>query len=177
MESSTQCIHCGSTIEVGTKFCPNCGAAALDFSQPPPRRGLGPSRPEPSTWEGAPNAGFWIRAVASVIDVVIIGIVFSPFYVGLTPFGGAVLEVLAYWIYPGILESSRLQATIGKMICGLKVTDMEGRRITIGRAISRNVLMELSSLTLGIGFLMVAFTEKKQGLHDILAGTLVKKIR
>jgi len=70
-----------------------------------------------------------------------------------------------------------MQATIGKMICGLKVTDMEGRRISMGRAISRNMLMELSTLTLGFGFLMVGFTAQKQGLHDIIAGTLVKWTR
>jgi uncharacterized RDD family membrane protein YckC len=71
------------------------------------------------------------------------------------------------------MESSSSQATIGKMLMGIKVTDMDGKRITFGRASGRFFGKVLSKLILYIGFIMAAFTEKKQGLHDILAETLV----
>ena len=58
---------------------------------------------------------------------------------------------------------------------GIIVTDLEGRRIGFGKATGRHFAKILSALILGIGFLMVAFTQRKQGLHDILAGTLVVK--
>jgi uncharacterized RDD family membrane protein YckC len=73
------------------------------------------------------------------------------------------------------MESSPKQGTLGKMALGIVVTDMDSRRISFGRATGRYFAKILSGLILGIGFLMVAFTEKKQGLHDILAGTLVVK--
>ena len=66
-------------------------------------------------------------------------------------------------------------ATPGKMACGIKVTDLDGRRISFGRATGRFFGKILSTLILLIGFLMQPFTARKQALHDILAGTLVVK--
>jgi uncharacterized RDD family membrane protein YckC len=60
-------------------------------------------------------------------------------------------------------------------VLGLKVTDLQGNRISFGRATGRYFGMILSTMICFIGFIMVAFTEKKQGLHDILAGALVVK--
>jgi uncharacterized RDD family membrane protein YckC len=71
------------------------------------------------------------------------------------------------------MESSTSQATIGKMLMGIKVTDMNGHRISFARASGRFFGKALSKLIVYIGFIMAAFTEKKQGLHDILAKTLV----
>jgi uncharacterized RDD family membrane protein YckC len=73
------------------------------------------------------------------------------------------------------MESSARQATLGKMAVGIKVTDEAGARISFGRAVGRYFGKFVSTIILLIGFLMVAFTEKKQGLHDKLAGTLVVK--
>jgi uncharacterized RDD family membrane protein YckC len=73
------------------------------------------------------------------------------------------------------MESSSYQGTLGKMIFGLKVTDLYGNRISFERATGRNFAKILSAMILGIGYLMVAFTERKQGLHDLLAGTLVRR--
>ena len=75
------------------------------------------------------------------------------------------------------MESSHLQATLGKMALSLQVTDLEGRRITFAKATGRFFAKYLSVLTLGIGYLMAAFTERKQALHDIIAGTLVVRTR
>jgi uncharacterized RDD family membrane protein YckC len=61
------------------------------------------------------------------------------------------------------------------MIFGMKVTDLNGARISFGRATARHFAKVLSAFVLFIGFIMVGFTERKQGLHDLLAGTLVRR--
>lgn len=76
----------------------------------------------------------------------------------------------AYFI---VCEASTLQATPGKIACRMRVTDLYGNRITLLRAAGRYFGKYLSALILGFGFLMVMWTQRKQGLHDILAGTCV----
>ncbi len=84
------------------------------------------------------------------------------------------LLTAAYFV---LLESSRWQATVGKRVCRLRVTDLSGRRIGIGRALGRYLGKFVSALLLGIGFLMVGWTRRKQGLHDLMADTLVMRLR
>jgi uncharacterized RDD family membrane protein YckC len=84
-----------------------------------------------------------------------------------------VLGWLLSWFYFAFMESSSRQATLGKMAIGVRVTDLDGRPVSFARATGRYFAKILSNLTLGIGHLMVAFTERKQGLHDMVAGTLV----
>jgi uncharacterized RDD family membrane protein YckC len=79
---------------------------------------------------------------------------------------------IAYFAY---FESSEKQATFGKQALGLVVTDMNGDRITFGKAVIRYFAKFLSALILMIGYIMQPFTEKKQALHDMIAGTLVFK--
>jgi uncharacterized RDD family membrane protein YckC len=146
-------------------------------------------------------AGFWLRVVAFIIDAIVLGfvrwIVFLPFaasmglgmrgiFMGHPPsrpedlfpmFGmiarlWMVLTVLN-WLYFSLFESSGWQATLGKKALGLEVTDLAGRRISFGRATGRFFGKYISAIILFIGFIMAGFTEKKQALHDILAGTLV----
>jgi uncharacterized RDD family membrane protein YckC len=81
--------------------------------------------------------------------------------------------IVAVWLYSSVLESSPWQATIGKVVLRLYVSDREGRRVTLGRAMCRNLAKCLSNLTLGIGYVLCGFTKKKQALHDILASCLV----
>jgi uncharacterized RDD family membrane protein YckC len=88
-------------------------------------------------------------------------------------FAMRMLALMLSWVYYASLESSAWQATLGKKILGLKVTDLAGNRITFGRASGRFFAKILSGMILGIGFLMAGFTERKQALHDILAGCLV----
>jgi len=78
-------------------------------------------------------------------------------------------------IYYITLETSTNQGTWGKQIVGIKVTDLEGNRITVGRALGRYFARALSGCTCGIGFLFPLFTEKKQTLHDMIAGCLSLK--
>lgn len=83
--------------------------------------------------------------------------------------------VIVGWLYFALMESSAKRATIGKMLLGIVVTDLGGNRISFGRATARFWSKIISGLILYIGFIMAGFTEKKQGLHDIIAGTLVLK--
>lgn len=71
------------------------------------------------------------------------------------------------------LQSSKMQATLGKKILGLKVTDLNGNRITFWRSLGRYLAMSFLSGILLIGFIIAAFTEKKQSLHDLIASTVV----
>jgi len=131
-------------------------------------------------------AGFWLRLVAYIIDIIVLmgasfvlglflGII-APDIVGLESEGvWNVLGIGIAWIYYASMESSSKQATLGKMALGLKVTDLEKKPISFGKATGRFFGKILSVIILGIGFLMIAFTEKKQGLHDQLAGCLVLK--
>ncbi len=77
--------------------------------------------------------------------------------------------------YFALLESSRWQATLGKRICGMRVTDLHGRRIGLGRALGRYAGKYVSWLIFCIGFLMAGWTRRKQALHDLMAGTLVMR--
>jgi uncharacterized RDD family membrane protein YckC len=126
-------------------------------------------------------AGFWRRVAAAVIDGILVGIVSGI----VTAIAGGIsddarviaqllLLVAAYVYYAG-MESSVYQATVGKIALGIQVTDLNGNRISFLRALGRNLAEILSALILLIGYIMVAFTAKKQGLHDMIAGTLVVK--
>ena len=76
-------------------------------------------------------------------------------------------------LYFAGMESSRHQATLGKLALGIKVTDNEGRRLAFGHALGRWFSTSLSYLTFYIGFLMAAFTERKRALHDMVSSTQV----
>ena len=84
-----------------------------------------------------------------------------------------VITAVIAWLYFALLESSPWQATLGKLALGIRVTDLEGHRISFPRALGRYLAKFLSLIILGIGFLMVGWTARKQGLHDKLAKTLV----
>lgn len=119
-----------------------------------------------------PFAGFWRRGVAFTVDIFIAAAV-SILLSDLTGGNFEPFIVLIYAAYLTGFESSEWQASIGKRIMGLKVIDERGERLTISRAMGRNFAKLLSLLTLMIGFVMTAFTERKQGLHDKLADTFV----
>lgn len=89
--------------------------------------------------------------------------------------GFIIVTIALPWLYSAMMESSFYQATLGKMVFRIKVTDLEGDRISFGRATGRHFGKYISSLLLMIGFIMAAVTDKKQALHDIMAGCLVVK--
>jgi uncharacterized RDD family membrane protein YckC len=87
----------------------------------------------------------------------------------------ALLTTIIALLYWALMESSKYQATVGKIALGLKVTDMNGGNLDFVKALIRNVCKIISGMILFIGYIMAGFTDKKQGLHDIIAGTLVVK--
>lgn len=83
------------------------------------------------------------------------------------------ISVVGTWLYFALMESSRLQGTLGKMALSIKVTDLAGNRISFGRATGRYFAKIISGLIIAIGYIMAGFTQQKQALHDIIAGCLV----
>ncbi len=124
---------------------------------------------------------FWLRILALWLDLSIIN--FTVFPLILTGFNNLNIEfskiiqngiyLLIFISYSAILESSPYQATLGKYFLGLKIWDKDGNRISFLRAIGRAVLKVLSALTI-IGALMIDVNKKRQGLHDLIAKTIVK---
>lgn len=146
-------------------------------------------------------AGFWKRFVAYLIDdivlslagflvILFIGALFGLSFLSMLS-GDAestvavivaaataiVMAILALmivgWLYFALMEASMNQGTLGKMALGIKVTDLDGNRISFGRASGRYFGKIASGMILYIGFIMAGFTEKKQALHDIMASCLV----
>ena len=151
--------------------------------------------PPPPVWEaqvtGAAQVaygGFWIRLVAYIIDAILLTLVVG----GLGLILGFnlmetdwerqdplvnLLSFVAGWLYFALMESSERGATVGKMALGLRVVTSNGQRLSFMNATGRYFAKIISAIILGIGFLMIAFTDKKRGLHDMIASTLVIKVR
>lgn len=85
------------------------------------------------------------------------------------------VSLIAAVAYFAGMHASKWQATVGKKLLGLKVTDLHGNRITFWRALGRYLAMSFLSGILLIGYIIAAFTEKKQSLHDLIASTIVIK--
>jgi uncharacterized RDD family membrane protein YckC len=158
------CPKCGALNEDQAAFCKQCGASLKVDQQAKTTAGV--------AHVAVSYAGFWKRLAAYIIDGLIVGAASSILFVISWGVFTPVLFVVG-WLYFAIMESSEKQATLGKMALNIIVTDMEGKRISFGKATGRYFAKILSAIILYIGFLMVAFTDKKQGLHDMLANTLV----
>ncbi|MDG2525121.1 RDD family protein [Stenotrophomonas sp. HITSZ_GD] len=136
-------------------------------------------------------AGFWRRTAANIIDGLAVALVVLPFTLPMIfaagfateaghPFGmffaqlGVQLFVLiATVLYFACFHASRLMASPGKLAVGIKVVRPDGQRLNFGRSVGRGFAYYLSYFTLYIGFLIAAFTERKQALHDLICDTLV----
>lgn len=175
----------------------------------PPRRMTQPTYQEP--------AGFGSRLAAALIDGILLFVVSlfvtfvlsavgvlsilaslamaKPSSLGATVSSIAlpIVTVMIQWLYKPIMESSSLQATVGKLACGIKVTDLSGNRIGFGKALLRvlalnfvyfagtvitlvtksTIVEKIGSIYALLACLAVAWTPDKQGWHDSMAGTLV----
>jgi uncharacterized RDD family membrane protein YckC len=118
-------------------------------------------------------AGFWKRAVAIIIDGIILTIIGVLVNLLLAEWLASTIGIFLGWAYMAGMESSERQATIGKSVMGIYVADLNGQRISFLRATGRYFAKILSALILFIGYIMAGFTARKQALHDILANTLV----
>lgn len=118
-------------------------------------------------------ASFWKRFAATIIDGVILTMVFgvAAFLLPLAVY--YVIAIVGGWLYFALQESGSAQATLGKKALGIKVVDENGGQLSFGAASGRHFAKFLSGLILYIGYLMVLWDSRKQGLHDKIAGTLV----
>jgi uncharacterized RDD family membrane protein YckC len=190
------CTRCGAANVDAARFCSNCGSALpagasqaeATSARVADETPHAPPAAAPESVAVQPRyAGFWIRFAALFIDGLItgagaiaVGVVIGALAaVGNRDFaaGAAVGYYLSYlvirWLYFALSESSVRGATLGKRAVGIFVTDTAGRRISFGRATGRTFAKLLNAMTLGVGWLLAAFTDRKQGLHDLVAGTLV----
>jgi uncharacterized RDD family membrane protein YckC len=191
------CSRCGQRVAEGTRYCQICGQEVGSPATPQANPASAPVS-TPLTY-----AGFWVRFVALLIDGLILSIPFFLVVIGLVfrfrsfrflargnrfgppnaAFMGPVILgfffafaifIVVRWVYFAGMESSARQATFGKAAMSVYVTDLKGQPVTFGRATGRFFAKIVSGLIpLGIGYIMAGFTEKKQALHDMIAGTVV----
>jgi uncharacterized RDD family membrane protein YckC/Tfp pilus assembly major pilin PilA len=154
-----RCASCGNEALPGQQFCGRCRGGAVSANS------------------GETYANFWRRAGAAIVDYLIVSFATGVLLAILAPAMGAgvafLLILLAVVLYYVGFESSPLQATPGKLALSIKVTDLEGERIGVGRSLGRYIGKFVSGLTLGIGYIMAFFTSHRQALHDKMANTLV----
>lgn len=190
------CIKCGNKHSENDKFCGSCGhkvqakeeqrevSEKVELEKEPVKE---QTRQPQRTKPRQRYAGFWLRAGAMAIDF---GIVFAFIFTVrflFYPIQSVAYEpllidafqnlfiIVAVFLYFALMESSKWQATVGKKAVGLKVTDLDGKRISFGKSAGRYFSKIVSGLAFYIGYIMASFTEKKQGLHDIMTGCLVLK--
>lgn len=132
-------------------------------------------------------SGFFRRAAALIIDSVVImvaNMLLFKLLLGAVTFDtydtNRAASNLVGWLtliiivlYSALMESSPKQGTLGKMALGIKVTTLDGKRLSFINALGRAMLKFLSMMSLLIGCLIAAFTEKHQAFHDLPVGTIV----
>ena len=139
-------------------------------------------------------AGFWVRFAAWVLDLALITIATVPFAIGLiwvmealhgdlrmklgharylAGLGAVFSWVIGGWLYNAQQLSSERQATYGKRCFHLRVTGSRGRRVSFAQASARHFAKFLSAFIGFVGFIIAAFTQRRQALHDIVADTIV----
>ena len=192
------CSKCGALLADGAMFCSACGQAfSTAAAMARPMNAQAPAAPR------VEYGGFWLRFLAYLIDgaVIMIGIcVVAIPLVFLTGLGAyltqinpeedwnesgawviiAVIFLLATaslvitWLYHALMECSEWQATVGKKVLGLVVTDLDGRRLSFWRATGRHFAKIVTNMVpLFIGYIMAGFTERKQALHDMISSCLI----
>ena len=179
------CGKCGTSNPESNNFCMKCGSELAPSTR-------GPQSPQsqeadtrmffPPTMSVGLYASFWRRIAAYLIDYFVIGTATAFLAVGVVSTrsesdgANAIVLLLIFaapWLYATLFESSGKQATLGKLALGIKVTDLNGNRISFVHATGRFFAEILSTLTLGFGYAIAAFTNRRQALHDIVASTLV----
>jgi uncharacterized RDD family membrane protein YckC/RNA polymerase subunit RPABC4/transcription elongation factor Spt4 len=215
------CTKCGAAMPADAEFCSECGTQVIRIRSAPAigwdpesNRAAPAAEPEYAGDDAvAPSAvvvphkllyaGFWLRAIAYVIDMSLVALLALPLLALLTPLAGnhwdeysklpmqemfnmqnpavrpfmlVALPAVLFcgWLYYALCESSSWQATPGKRLLGLRVCDLNGRPLSFGRASGRFLGRIVTGFVpFGIGYLMAGLTARKQALHDMIAGCLV----
>lgn len=181
-----RCPSCYEPVGDDDNNCPHCGTS-LSMWKPPSANPAAAG-----TGGDVAYAGFWARVGARFIDSIVVGGAMMAVMVVMALAGGldqmmdpaaqptgsgALLSMLVYlvgpWLYYALMESSSWQATLGKRAIGARVTDLNGQRISFAHATGRYFATALCYITLYIGFVMAAFTARKQALHDMATNTVV----
>lgn len=177
-EGSKICPACRTVNEASSVFCYKCGVAL-------------PAQVLTRVQALGNPAGFWVRLAAFLIDNLIIGVFVIMVAVLLSdmPIGkvfGAEFGSPSWWRVQIISEAfsvayftfaiGKWGQTAGKALLRLKVTRVDGSRLTYWRSFARFLSYYLSSLTIGFGFLLIALTSHKRGLHDYVCNTRVLKL-
>jgi uncharacterized RDD family membrane protein YckC len=130
------------------------------------------------------KAGFWLRLRATFLDLIIL-VIFSGFFAIFLSLICFVLSITTYydviWMFWGVLcflynplmESSKSQGSLGKLVFNFKVIDKNGERLGFGHALIRFIAKILSFALFFAGFIMIGLSDKKEGLHDMIAKTSV----
>jgi uncharacterized RDD family membrane protein YckC len=130
-------------------------------------------------------AGFWRRMIALLIDYIALYLptLYISYFAGYMLRGhlgyykivlvGIIISLLVAWLYWTLCESSPWQASLGKRLMGIFVTDIDGERLTFAQSGKRTICKVLSLLPFGLGFAAAAFTTKKQALHDLITDSVV----
>jgi uncharacterized RDD family membrane protein YckC len=187
------CPRCGQALSDEARVCSACGEP-LGEPSTGPEPTPAPAATPATRRRSVVYAGFWLRAVAYVADSFLLGLVFTLVVLAPLMERGAIpknnpevlltevnrqflaiqlLAVMMSWLYFASFESSSWQATPGKRLLGLVVTDVKGHRISFARASGRYFGKLLSEAIFFIGFFMAGITPHKQALHDMLASCLV----
>jgi uncharacterized RDD family membrane protein YckC len=172
------CSRCGKLNDDLARFCQSCGANLGAMSREPD----GQERIV-SSGSLLEYAGFWRRLLAAIADGIVIAVAYSIIGLVWLPhfarpqarIAGVNLAILVAWIYFALMESSSTRATLGKMALGICVTDLKGDRVSFSRATGRHFAKIISTIIVFVGYVMAGFTQRKQALHDIIAGCLVVK--
>src|SRR5512134_521585 len=127
-------------------------------------------------------AGFWLRVVAVIFDYGVLFMLLAVMFMALASAGAEDLALPVYllWIaitffYWPVLESTTRRGTLGKMALGLVVGDIDGGGLSFLRSLLRNLAKIISSIPFGIGYVLAAFTSRKQALHDLITKAVVMR--
>jgi uncharacterized RDD family membrane protein YckC len=181
------CPECGAQALPAQKFCAQCGTALATRAAAPASAPVAaslsalPAVPAPQRAPADLYAPFWSRGAAFVLDffVVVVSCAALNGLLHITPrdLNGAApffwLTLGVFLFYKAVMEGSGRQATLGKLAFGLRVTTLRGKPSGFPRALVRNLAQVLSALPVYLGFVMATWTQRRQALHDMLAGTLV----
>jgi uncharacterized RDD family membrane protein YckC len=160
------CPSCGIAVSRDYDFCPNCGYQIYRRAAQPPVYEAAAAQAK------VEYMGFWVRALATLIDSILLLVVYGILF-GVAGLSGLVVYVFIAILYPVLFIGLKGQ-TLGKMALGMQVVDTQGNVPGLGKAALREIVGKfLSGLAFYLGFLWIGWDREKRGWHDHIAGTFV----